>query len=351
MRQGLKLFTILLIIAVLAACGSESSGNGNDNEAGADNNSADTSSLVFSTQGLGTTFNTMTNAINHVIKPELPEDLHIDTQTTSPGGIAASYIIAEGKADLTLGNAAPANWATTTGIEDKEKAEGVASLGGGYDAPIALAVFTDAFIQKSGFSTLEEIIENEYPVRIATKDTGSFGEMTARKVLETLGVDFDDIESWGGSVTLTDSSNVIDLLRDDRADITIDHTNVDQPNYVELSMTTDIHVIELGESTRDSLFEAGYARQVIPSGSFEGVVEKDIETVGSTTSLLVNESMDEDIAYAITKAIAENKEELEKGFAAFSVFDPQVACNPEYAGAPLHKGAEKYYKENGCLDD
>src|SRR5690625_2954092 len=142
MRQGLKLFTILLIIAVLAACGSESSGNGNDNEAGADNNSADTSSLVFSTQGLGTTFNTMTNAINHVIKPELPEDLHIDTQTTSPGGIAASYIIAEGKADLTLGNAAPANWATTTGIEDKEKAEGVASLGGGYDGPIALAVFT-----------------------------------------------------------------------------------------------------------------------------------------------------------------------------------------------------------------
>src|SRR5690625_7373960 len=122
--------------------------------------------------------------------------------------------------------------------------------------------------------------------------------MTARKVLETLGVDFDYIESWGGSVTLTDSSNVIDLLRDDRADITIDHTNVDQPNYVELSMTTDIHVIELGESTRDSLFEAGYARQVIQSGRFEGVVEKDIEKVGSTNSLLVIDYMTEYYVYA-----------------------------------------------------
>lgn len=348
MKRILSVMLIAIVIVVLAACGNN---NGNKDGNG-ETNSSDSSrdSLVFSTQGLGTSFNTMTNAFSQVVKSELPDGMHIDIQTTSPGGIAAAYIIAEGKADLTIGNTAPANWATSEGIDGKEVAEGVQSLGGGFDAPIALAVFTDKFIEKTGYTSIEEIVENEYPVRIATKDSGSFGEMTARKVLETLGVTFEDIESWGGSVTLTASSNVIDLLRDDRADITIDHTNLDQPNYVELAMTTKIHVVGLQDKTIQALLDSGYAKQLIPKGSFEGAAATDIETVGSPTALLVGENVSEDVAYAMTKAIAENKEDLVNGFASFEVFDPLTACEQGNAGAPLHPGAEKYYKENGCLD-
>src|SRR5699024_10741610 len=140
-----------------------------------------------------------------------------------------------------------------------ETVDNVTSLLGGFDEPVAVVIFTDEFVEKSGYSTLEEVVENKEPINIALKDTGSFGEMTARKILEELGTSYEEIEKWGGSVTLTDSENVIDSMKDGKADLTIDHTNKEQPNYVELSKNTDIHVGELEESTRESLMDEGYA--------------------------------------------------------------------------------------------
>ncbi|ABR46465.1 TRAP transporter solute receptor, TAXI family [Alkaliphilus metalliredigens QYMF] len=305
--------------------------------------------LVFSTQDLGTSFNSMTNAFNTVFMPELPRGSSIDVETTSPGGIAASYIISAEVADLTIGNTAPANWATSEGIDDRGVAEGVASLGGGFDEPVLVVIFTEAFQKRTGFTTLEEVIEAQHPVRVATKATGSFGEMSANKVLSLFDVTYDDIKSWGGDFTLTSSSNVVDMLRDNRADMTIDHTNINQPNYVELSMTTPLYYVQLQDETLDRLHEMGYAYQDIAEGSFNNYVKEDIKTVGSPTALLVREDMDEEVAYTLTEAMAEGKSKLVTSFAAFEAFDPTKAWEPANAGAPLHPGAERYYREMGYM--
>ncbi|GAK00105.1 TAXI family TRAP transporter solute-binding subunit [Geomicrobium sp. JCM 19055] len=338
MKFQMVLFLFLSIFFVITGCSNESNANESGNQ------------YVFSTQGLGTSFNTMTNAFTTIYDEKFNDGTEIHSQTTSPGGIAASYIIEQQTADITIGNAAPAIWAYEDGILDRPPVQDVRSVGGGLDAPVAIVVFTENFVNRTGYTTLEEVIDDEYPVRIASKDTGSFGEVTQNVILSELGVTYDDIRSWGGNITLTDSSNVIDMLRDNRADITIDHTNLNQANYVELSLTTGLHFAQLSDSLQDRLFEQGYARQTIPAGSFNGVVSEDMQTVGSPTTLLVHKSMPDDHAYILAKEMAENKEALVSSFSAFQDFEPENACEPTRAGAPLHPGAEQYYKESGCLE-
>lgn len=315
-----------------------------------DTDSLEPVSLTFSTQGLGTAMNTQANTLVPVMLDCLPEGSAVDVLTNSPGGIAAPYTLEEGLADLTLGNSAPANWAVTTGIDDRDPCTNVASIAGGFDASIVIALFTQDFVDRTGFKTLEEVIEAKYPVRLATKATGSFGELTARVILEELGVTYDDIKEWGGDVTMTDSSNVVDMLKDNRADMTIDHTNTTQANYTELSMTTKLYMAPLGQELMEALNEQGYAYQTILAGTYNDTVTEDMLTVGSPVGLLCRADLDEEVVYRITKAICENKDELAEVYAGFNDFDPETACDPAKAGAPLHPGAEKYYKEMGWLE-
>jgi TRAP-type uncharacterized transport system substrate-binding protein len=56
-----------------------------------------------------------------------------------------------------------------------------------------------------------------------------------------------------------------------------------------------------------------------------------------------------EVAYAVTKALCENRDALAKGHAGLKYFNPQVGWKPENLGIPLHPGAEKYYKEKGWM--
>jgi len=59
--------------------------------------------------------------------------------------------------------------------------------------------------------------------------------------------------------------------------------------------------------------------------------------------------LSDDIVYAMTKALCENKQDLINASPALAVFDPKVAWQPLKTGAPLHPGAMKYYKEAGYM--
>ncbi|SFI14467.1 TAXI family TRAP transporter solute-binding subunit [Albimonas pacifica] len=61
--------------------------------------------------------------------------------------------------------------------------------------------------------------------------------------------------------------------------------------------------------------------------------------------LMVNADVDEDLVYAMTKAIAEHKDDLKASFGAFGLADAQ-AMAPANA-MPYHPGALRYYEEAG----
>ncbi|MCS7233782.1 MAG: TAXI family TRAP transporter solute-binding subunit [Synergistetes bacterium] len=309
---------------------------------------ASESTLIFATQSPGTSWYAYATVMSGLISTVLPQGYKVDVQTISPGGLAAPFLIAEGKAHLTFANAAAVKWALEGTVPGRPKISGVTALAGGFDTPFLVVIFTDNFVKKTGIATMEDLVKKKHPVRIAVKALGSFGEIACKHVFSAYGVTYDDIKSWGGSITHTGPAQIVDLLRDDKADITIDHIPAGQAAISELCMTTKVHFIQLPDEIIAKLNQMGWDTYVMPAGTWKGQ-EKDIKTVGSGTVLIATDKLPGDVAYAITKKLCESKKELVSAFAALEVFDPATAWKPLKCGAPLHPGAEKYYKEKGYM--
>lgn len=90
--------------------------------------------------------------------------------------------------------------------------------------------------------------------------------------------------------------------------------------------------------SRDSRF----VKAVIPAGTYKGQTEA-VETFGVKCLLCVDESMDEQLGYTITKYLHQNIDELAQ----------QEQNEPDFISKdlsiPLHPGAARYYEEIGLL--
>ncbi len=90
-------------------------------------------------------------------------------------------------------------------------------------------------------------------------------------------------------------------------------------------------------------------RSSMPAGSWKGQ-DKEIQTVGANQCILIRSDTPDDVAYILTKAICENKPRLVETVAiAETSFFPETAWEPNALGAPIHPGAERYYREMGYM--
>jgi hypothetical protein len=90
-----------------------------------------------------------------------------------------------------------------------------------------------------------------------------------------------------------------------------------------------------------------YAWATIPAGTYK-TTDKDVTTFGVKATFVSSASVPEDVVYAVTKAVFENLETFQKLHPAFANLDPKDMIS-DGNSAPLHPGAEKYYKEKGWL--
>lgn len=305
--------------------------------------------IGLATQSVGTGAYARATAYEAVIQPALPEGYTLEIQTLSSGGVASALLVEAGKSDLGIANNLPSK-RLLEGTQDPNRPpmENVAGLIGGTDFTTMTIMFTDEFVKKTGYTTLEEVIKDKYPVRIVTKAPGSFGITGARDILDSFGLTFDDIKSWGGEVFNIDPKQMVDLLKEGRADVSLDVMSLGQPAFQELTMTKKMHIIELEKETRDKLNSYGYANRPTPAGNWNGQ-EKEIQSLAGSENIVVSKSLPDDIVYIITKALVENVDEMVKMVPSLKVFDPEKAGNLEYIGIPLHPGAEKYFREVGYI--
>ncbi|QUW21347.1 TAXI family TRAP transporter solute-binding subunit [Sporosarcina sp. Marseille-Q4063] len=340
---------IALLLALVVALSITTACSEDNTNVQSSSNAEGVKELVLTTQTVGTAVYSRASAFNEILKPILPEDYSMEVQPSSTGGAATVLLLEENKAQIGTSNNVPAKKLFEGTYDDNRPAvKNVASILGGTDFTYMTIMFTDSFVQKTGIKTFEEIIEQKYPVKIVTKQPGSFGITGAEDLLDTMDVKFEDIKSWGGDVFHIDPSQMVDMLKEGKADISIDVVSLGQPAFSELTMTTPMHVIEISKETRDKLNDYGYANKVMPAESWNGQ-DNDIQTVVGTESLVVRKDVPDEVVYAITKAICENTSRLVELVPVMKDFDPKSAGNIEYLGIPLHPGAEKYFKEVGYL--
>ena len=303
--------------------------------------------LSFAAQEVGTGAYTYAAALQGVMLKALPEGSKIDITTNSPGGVGAPVLInGDDSVNLIMSNAGPAKWSFETGILDNEPTPDIAALAGGMGHDFVNVMFTKKFVDETGITTIEDLVAKKYPVKLIIKKNGTFGELSAEKVFEALGVTFDDIISWGGQVEKTGGDAIKSGLQDDLYDMTVDHLAAGQANTTELCMSHDMYDVQMSDETLAKLCEMGYDYVTVAPNTWNGQTTE-IKTVGSQQVVLVHASMDEEVAYALTKGICEGASDLATAVAAMSFFDPARAGSVALTGVALHPGAARYYKEMG----
>lgn len=87
-----------------------------------------------------------------------------------------------------------------------------------------------------------------------------------------------------------------------------------------------------------------YSLEVIPAGTYPGQ-EEDVESFGLKCLLCVDESLDEDLVYELTRILWGNRAAFAREYPAM-----QAMVQEEYLftdlPVPLHPGAQRFYEEN-----
>ena len=90
-----------------------------------------------------------------------------------------------------------------------------------------------------------------------------------------------------------------------------------------------------------------YSKATIPGGLYEGNAE-DTETFGVRATMVSSDQVDEETVYQVVKAVFENFDRFKKLHPAFENLTKEEMISAGNS-APLHPGAERYYKEAGLL--
>ena len=90
-----------------------------------------------------------------------------------------------------------------------------------------------------------------------------------------------------------------------------------------------------------------YAKATIPGGMY-GSNPQPTETYGVMATMVTSAKVPEAVVYQLVKATFDNFEEFKKLHPAFANLKPEEMVKNGLS-APLHAGAEKYYKEKGWL--
>jgi hypothetical protein len=181
--------------------------------------------------------------------------------------------------------------------------------------------------------------------RIATGAPGSGTELIALRILEALGIDPDkDVQREKLSV-----AESVNALKDRKIVAFFWSGGVPTAAVTDLAATPGmkIKLLDHAEAIPNMVKKYGplYVKGTIPAKSYPGQ-EKEAIVADVWNLLVVNQKMDEKLAYNLTKALFESKAELASVHSEANNID--LAKQYEVGSpVPFHPGAAKYFAEKG----
>ena len=180
---------------------------------------------------------------------------------------------------------------------------------------------------------------------ISTGSAGSGTEVIAFRMLRAAGLDPDrDVRHQALGV-----SESAEALKDGKLDAFFWGGGLPTPALQDLSHTQGLtmRLVPSGDLVPAMQKEFGdvYFEMQVPPDTYRGVSEA-VRSLGSSNLLVVNKSMDEQLAYDITRTIFDHQQEL----AAIHPEARKLSLTQAVAGSPaeFHPGAVRFYREKGA---
>ena len=297
----------------------------------------------FASLGVGSAWYVYAATLADVMQRYDP-DLKFDVLPYS-GGIGNALLQAKGACDISISSNITNTWAKagTMAFKDTGPNPNLRCLVASLDEMYVGIVVRNG----SGIKNLRDIVEKKMPIHMFTAEKGNTSEFTAQVVLASLGITYDDIKKWGGSVEHTDFTSITNAAKDGKVDLFIQQVSAGHASFTELCLTADVRVMQLDEESLEHMKNNGYSLATLPANSFHNQTE-DIVCASVVSSVNCNADLPEEAAYKMVKAIYEHPKELAAGHKALAGFKPELAGDEAAnGGIPVHPGALRYYKEIG----
>jgi TRAP transporter TAXI family solute receptor len=138
-------------------------------------------------------------------------------------------------------------------------------------------------------------------------------------------------------------------LGDNKVDAIIYTVGHPNGSIQEAVSTTDAILVPVTGPEIDSLISENpfYATATIPGGMYKGT-DSDVTTFGVKATFVTSADVPDDVVYEVVKAVFDNFDRFKKLHPAFEILKEEDMIS-QGNSAPLHPGAEKYYKERGWM--
>jgi len=311
---------VLCVLLVLGAC----AGGGGGGQ---------TTRLVMATGGTGGTYYPFGGALAGVINANT--DLQVSSTAT---GASADNLrqIAAGDAHVAFAQNDVSYYAfTATEIwSEFEPITGLRALMALHPEPVQIVVLDD-----SGIYSVADLAGR----RVSIGDVGSGAAVNAGQILNAYGLSVNDI-----SVFNLGAGPSADAIREGSIDAFFFTAIAPTAAIMELALHRDIRLLSISDE-RVAMLEASYpfyAGKMLTSENYSFITTP-VQTVTVHAQLVVLDTMDEEVAYEIVRAIMENKEAVVEGHRAGAYIEPvHSATNVSIA---LHPGAERFFRESGVI--
>ena len=201
--------------------------------------------------------------------------------------------------------------------------------------------FTVVARADSGIEKFEDLVGK----RVNVGNPGSGARGTMEVVMEKMGWTMDSFKL----AAELKSSEQSQALCDNKIDAMVFTVGHPSGTIKEATTSCESKLIPVVGEVIDSLASENsyYAQTVIPGGMYTGT-DVDTPTFGVGATFVTSAKVSDDIIYNITKAVFDNFKRFKKLHPAFAnLTEAEMISNN--ISAPLHPGAEKYYKEKGWM--
>ncbi|MDF3128208.1 TAXI family TRAP transporter solute-binding subunit [Kiritimatiellaeota bacterium B1221] len=193
----------------------------------------------------------------------------------------------------------------------------------------------------SGIRTIADLKGKK--VNLGSPGSGHRGNAIA--ILEAASIDV-ETEIDAESLTVGECASMIQDNRIDAYFYTVGHPN----GSITEASTGRRKVRFIPITGMDKLIELSpfYATTRVPAELYpQAIQDGEVDSIGMLTTLVTRSDTPDEIVYTLVKAVFENLEMLKVQHPALQGLTPEGMLKG--GNAPLHPGAEKYYREAGLL--
>ena len=190
----------------------------------------------------------------------------------------------------------------------------------------------------SGIKSLEDMRGK----RISVGAPKSGTELNSREILKAAGMSYADL----GKVDYLSYADSVELLKNRQIDATMISSGLGVAALRDLATSQKVIFVTIPASIVEKITDSAFQAGVIPANTYDGQTA-DVPTIAVQNFLVTHDGVSAETVYIMTKSMFDNLDQMIAAHSAAKAIKKETAAKSP--PAPLHAGAEKYYREVGLL--